>query len=107
MRTEPSRPSREHPRVVADFAVLVDVGGRELGARARNLSMAGLYLDGPLPISGPHAHVRVRLPLPGVSREVQTTCRIERRDRAGVALSFASMDWDDLLLLARYLSPRL
>lgn len=104
MRTEPTRPAREHPRVPADFPVRVDVGGRVLGARARNLSMAGLYLDGPLPVP---ARVRVRLPLPGAEREVRTTCRVERRERSGVALSFESIDWDDLILVARYLSPRL
>ncbi len=104
MRTETARPAREHPRVFADFPVRVDLGGREIGARARNLSMAGLYLDGPLPLPG---RVKVRLPLPGASREVRTTCRVERRDSAGVALSFASIDWDDLILVAQYLSPRL
>lgn len=101
----PPRPKRQHPRVPAGFMVKLQLGARQVLARARDLSMAGLFVDGPaahLP-----AEVRLRIPLPGIDREVETTCLVERRDARGVALSFAQIDWDDLLLMARYLSPRL
>lgn len=97
--------NREHPRVSADFMVRLQVGPRQIAARARNLSMTGLFIDDPLsPLSG---EVHLRIPLPGLAREVVTECRVERRELHGVALSFARIDWDDLLLMARYLAPRI
>ena len=98
------RPVREHPRIATEFPVHLDLGAHQLEARARNLSMAGLYLDGALLLP---SIVRARIPLPGVAREVRTTCQVERRDCQGIALSFAAIDWEDLLLVARFLSPRL
>ena len=98
------RPVREHPRIATGFPVHLDLGTRQLEAIARNLSMAGLYLDCALPLPD---LVRARIPLPGVAHEVRTTCQVERRERRGIALSFAAIDWEDLLLVARYLSPRL
>ena len=98
------RNAREHPRVDAGFPMSVELGGRSLEVRARNLSMAGVLVDGDLPLP---RFVRVRIPLPGAARAVQPTCEVERRDGRGIALSFAAIDWEDLLLVARYLSPRL
>ena len=100
-----STPRRQHSRVSVTFAVRLQIGAQQVAARARNLSMTGLFLEDPrcdLP-----ANVRLAIPLPGSSREVVADCRVERRDAQGVALSFASIDWDDLLLVARYLAPLL
>lgn len=97
-------PRREHPRVRADFAVLLQLGTRSVEARARDLSMTGLFLERAPQVPD---DLCLRIPLPGLDRQVRATCRVERRERRGVALSFANIDWDDLLLMARYLSPRL
>ncbi|MGC4117020.1 MAG: PilZ domain-containing protein [Myxococcales bacterium] len=105
MQPQTLRTKRQHPRVQAGFLVKMHVGAREVLARARDLSMAGMFLDGPL--SRLPSEIDVRIPLPGQDREVQTTCRVERTDSDGVALSFSKIDWGDLLLMARYLSPRL
>ena len=101
----PLRPKRQHPRVRAGFLVKMQLGPRQVMARARDLSMAGLFLDGPL--SRLPSEMELRIPLPGQDREVLTTCRVERTDSDGVALSFSRIDWSDLLLMARFLSPRL
>jgi len=101
----PLRAKRAHPRVPAGFLVKLQLGARTVLARARDLSMAGLFLDGP--VSRLPGELTMRIPLPGQDREVVTTCRVERREATGVALRFAQIDWDDLLLMARYLSPRL
>jgi hypothetical protein len=84
--------------------VQVKLGNRHLSARARDFSMTGLFLEQALPFDD---EVEVRIALPGLRREVDTTCRVERRAPDGVALSFSQVDWDDLLLMARYLAPRL
>jgi len=102
----PMRAKREHPRVPAGFVVKLEVGARQvLTARARDLSMAGLFLDGP--VSQLPNEIGVRIPLPGQNRDVVTRCQVERREAGGVALSFSQITWEDLLLMARYLSPRL
>ena len=103
--TPPPRRRREHPRVKAGFLVRLEVGAKQVLARARDLSMAGLFVDGP--ISRLPSEFDLRIPLPGQEREVRTTCRVERRAGDGVAVSFARIDWNDLLLMARFLAPRL
>ena len=100
----PPAPQREHPRVTAGFPIRVLAGGRTLEVRARDFSMTGLFVEQALPFED---ELPVRIPLPGLEREVSATCRVERREPDGVALSFAEVDWDDLLLMARYLAPRL
>lgn len=101
---EQPRPRREHPRVPANFVVHVELPGGAVKARARDLSMAGLYLDAPLRVPD---RVKVLMVLPEEVGTVMTTCEVERRDAHGVALSFAEIDWDDLMRLARFLAPRL
>ncbi len=95
---------RSHPRVCANFMVKLQVNGRTVLAKARDLSMAGLYLLGN--IEGVGQTVAVRIPFPN-DREVVAACRVKRRSPDGVALAFASVDWDDLFALARFLYPRL
>ncbi|MBI5544464.1 MAG: PilZ domain-containing protein, partial [Deltaproteobacteria bacterium] len=48
MLIPPPRPKRAHPRVPAGFMVKLEVGARQVLARARDLSMAGLFVDGPV-----------------------------------------------------------
>lgn len=105
LTSPPARLKREHPRVKAGFMVKLEVGAKQVVARARDLSMAGLFVDGP--ISRLPGEFDLRIPLPGQERDVVTTCRVERRVPEGVAVSFAKIDWNDLILVARYLSPRL
>lgn len=95
---------RYHPRVEANFMVKVVLQGRSVLVKARDLSMAGLYL---------HAHpspgvdrLTVGVPLPD-DKEIVVTCKVRRLEDDGVALEFDELDWEDLFALARYLHPRL
>lgn len=100
----PDRPERYHPRVEANILVKVLLEGRTVAAKARDLSMAGLFL---LAHPGPaQQQLTIALPLPG-ERELKIRCDIRRRDVDGVALEFGQLDWDDLFALARFLHPRL
>ncbi|HEX8703112.1 MAG TPA: PilZ domain-containing protein [Myxococcaceae bacterium] len=95
---------RFHPRVEANLTVKVLLPGRTVVARARDLSMAGLFLHAQP--ADTLQELTLAIPLPG-DRELVTTCAIRRRDTNGVALEFGTLDWDDFLALARYLHPRL
>lgn len=97
-------PHRFHPRVEAGFMVKLLVNGRSLVAKARDLSMAGLFVL-QLPESRSD-RITVAIPLPG-DREVVASCWIRRVQQDGVALEFEQLDWDDLFALARFLHPRL
>lgn len=106
MTTAPdTRPAeRFHPRVEANLMVKVILPGRAVAAKARDLSMAGLFLH-----AQPAETLReltLAIPLPG-DRELVATCAIRRREMNGVALEFGTLDWDDFLALARFLHPRL
>jgi len=95
---------RYHPRVEANLTVKVVLPGRVVAAKARDLSMAGLFLH-----AQPADTLRqltLAIPLPG-DREITAACTILRREADGVALEFGTLDWDDFLALARYLHPRL
>ena len=95
---------RYHPRVEANLMVKVLLPGRAVIAKARDLSMAGLFLH-----AQPAETLReltLALPLPG-DKEIVTTCSILRRENHGVALEFGTLDWDDFIALARFLHPRL
>ncbi|HXN40896.1 MAG TPA: PilZ domain-containing protein [Myxococcaceae bacterium] len=97
-------PQRFHPRVDANFMVKLIVDGRAILAKARDLSMAGLYLIGEF---GCVDHtLTLCIPLPR-DREIVTRCRIKRWHPDGLAVEFEQLDWDDLFALARYLHPRL
>src|SRR3954471_20896398 len=84
---------RFHPRVDANFMVKVLLEGRAVLAKARDLSMAGLFLQAKPPAS--LARVTLAIPLPG-DREVVTTAKVRRWHQDGVALEFDELDWDDL-----------
>ena len=105
MQPTPLTHRRQHPRVPADFEVRMKIGARQISAWAHDLSMTGLFVVGP--ICEIPDEVELTIPLPGLSREVVTSCRVERREERGIALSFSSIDWEDLLLVARFLAPRL
>lgn len=95
---------RVHPRVEAGFMVKLLLPENTVVARARDLSMAGLLLDGGY--TAESGRITISLPLPR-DREIVATCSIRRLDADGTALEFEQLDWDDLLALARYLHPRL
>ncbi|HYO57315.1 PilZ domain-containing protein [Archangium sp.] len=95
---------RYHPRVAATWMVKVHLDERTLLVKARDLSMAGLFLHGhPADTT---KQLGLTLPLPGIGA-ITATCTIVRREAHGVALEFDDLDWDHFLLLARYLHPRL
>ena len=97
-------PERHHPRVSANFTVKAHVKGRTVLTKARDLSMAGIWVEGRLGNEG--ELLTVSIPLPQ-DREVLTAGRITRQSEQGVALEFDDLDWDDMFALARYLHPRL
>lgn len=100
----PRAVERFHPRVDADIPVKVLLSGRTVTVRARDVSMAGLFLQAhPADTT---RQLKIAVPLPG-DREIVTTCEIRRREVDGVALEFGELDWDDFLALARFLHPRL
>ncbi len=97
-------PQRFHPRVRANFMAKLMLNGRAIIAKARDVSMAGLYLIGDAGTIG--QTLTICIPLPK-DREVVTSCRVKRCQADGVGVEFAALDWDDLFALARYLHPRL
>ena len=94
---------RYHPRVEATFMVKLLVNGRNLVAKAKDLSMAGLCLLGVPAITDT---LTISLPLPG-DREITTKATVKRRSPGMIGLEFDQLDWDDMFALARYLNPRL
>lgn len=94
---------RYHPRVEATFMVKLLVNGRNIVAKAKDLSMAGLCLLGVPAITDA---LTVTLPLPN-DREITTKARVKRRSPGLIGLEFDELDWDDMFALARYLNPRL
>lgn len=103
MQTAMEVRERFHPRVDAGLMVKVLVDGKAVVAKARDLSMAGLFLLGNA--VDPRPRVTVALPLPG--REVVVGCTVRRTQEEGTALEFDRLDWDDMIALARFLHPRL
>ncbi|HSP77314.1 MAG TPA: PilZ domain-containing protein [Myxococcaceae bacterium] len=95
---------RYHPRVEANLMVLVHLKERTVLAKAKDLSMAGLFLLAHPADSLRKLSLSVSLPEAG---EFTTDCIIVRREANGVALEFEGLDWDHFLVLARYLHPRL
>lgn len=96
---------RQHPRVTADLLVQVIGSGRSVIARAVDLSMEGLkLLDVGLDDVGDMTQVAIGLPGQSTWR---TACRVARREKGVVGLQFVALDWDQLLSIARYVSPRL
>lgn len=95
---------RFHPRVDAGFMVKLRVNGRALLCKTRDLSMAGVFVEGEL--AGLGEKVTIEIPLPG-DKEIVTSCFVRRFTEEGVALEFEHIDWDDMFALARYLHPRL
>jgi hypothetical protein len=97
-------PARYHPRVEASLMVKVVMGGRSSLAKAKDLSMAGLFLAGLRAKEGDRLAVTLSFP---EDTEISAFCRVKRRHTDGVAVVFEDLDWDHLLALARYLHPRL
>jgi hypothetical protein len=95
---------RYHPRVVTNLIVKVLINGRAVPARASELSMAGLFLQGD-PSLGRNIFT-LSIPFPD-DREVVVQCTVTRREIEGLAVEFMELDWDDLFALARFLHPRL
>ena|SRR5688572_2962707 len=96
-------PERFHPRVETNLTVKVLTHGRAHAARAKDLSMAGLYLIGDY---GGQDRITVAIPLPR-DKEIVSVCRVKRRHADGVGLEFEGLDWEDLFALARFMHPRL
>lgn len=102
--TEKLMTERFHPRVETQILIKVMANGRTYLAQAADLSMAGCrIMDAPV-IKGDR--LQIIIPLPD-QPDLITGCEIRRRDEDSIAVEFDTLDWDDLLGLARYLHPRL
>ena len=97
-------PARYHPRVDANIMVKLKLNGRQVLAKARDLSMAGLCVLGEF--IGVGERVQVAIPLPD-DREIVTGASVKRRDGEQIAVEFDQLDWEDMFALARFLHPRL
>src|SRR5687767_1234513 len=97
-------PTRFHPRVAAGLLVQIVREGRTSVVKAKDLSMAGLFLLGLKAEEG--SRVVLQLELPG-DFQVTTYAIVKRRQAHGAAVEFEDLDWDDLFALARFLHPRL
>lgn len=95
---------RGHPRVAANFMVKIFLEGKSVVAKARDLSMNGLFLQD-LPNDG-RTVLSLEVHLPGDEPFV-ADCRVRRRTEDGTAVEFVGLDWDHVFALARYLHPRL
>jgi hypothetical protein len=78
--------------------------GKAILARAIDLSMAGLALLDP---GGIEKVEQVAIPLPGESKPMVLPAKLIRRADNQIGIEFTHLEWDDVLTLARYLSPRL
>lgn len=102
--TEKVLTERFHPRVDTHIVVKVMANGRTYMAQATDISMAGCRLvDAPI-IKGDR--IQLILPLPDQA-DLITGCEIRRRDENSIAVEFDTLDWDDLLSLAKFLHPKL
>ena len=101
------RPTRQHPREPAPLIVELRLGTRAILAHAFDLSMDGLGVADPAGALPDGGETRVSLRIPGEAREVVAPARVTGRRGDRVGLTFVGLDLDDLLALARYLSPRL
>lgn len=104
--TAQNAPARQHPRVDVDLVARLQLGNRAVLARVADLSLAGLAVHDPAGELHQGFIDRVALRLPGEG-EIVLRVRLVRRQGERVALTFSELDWDDLFILARYLSPRL
>ena len=101
------RAIRQHPRVEAALVGEIRSGTRALLAHAFDLSMDGLGVSDPAGALREGAEARVGIRIPGETREVVAPAKVTGRRGDRVGLTFLGLDLDDLLTLARYLSPRL
>ena len=96
--------TRAHPRVDAALMVKLKLNGRAVSARAVNVSMAGMCLQGEFHELGDS--VLLAIPLPD-DKHVITHAIVRRREEGRIGLEFAQLDWEDMFALARFLHPRL
>lgn len=99
-----AREGRRHPRVGADFPVLVQGQGSARKVRARNLSMTGVLLEAAPGLAD--RRLLLELDLPEEVEPVRLEGEVVRTG-PGLAVRFLDLGWSEILALARYLSPRL
>ena len=96
--------ARFHPRVEANFMIKLKLIGKQVLAKARDVSMAGASILGEF--LGVSERVQVVIPLPD-DREIVTAASVRRKTGEMIAVEFDQLDWDDMFALARFLHPRL
>lgn len=105
-----SEKTRNHPRVAQATGVELRSGTLVAQCRARDLSLAGCYLETAQEVAGEI----VDLVFVGSEEDQVARCQAQilRRDREadgrrGLAVRFLSLGWGDLFGLARLLAPGL
>ncbi len=96
---------RQHPRVASPAEVLVHSGEIQLHCRARDLSMAGCFVETLRAVESDTVSLVFVVPAGGEA--VTCDARIVRRERGGLAVRFLGLDWGALFGLARLVSPGL
>lgn len=96
--------TRFHPRAHSQIKVLLQAGAHETEAQVCDISMAGLTLAhaGPLKTDA----VQVVLPI-GNERHLVLDAEVKHQTDSRVGVAFRELDWEQLLELARFVSPKL
>ncbi len=101
---------RTHPRVRGTAGVELSRGEERFACRAFNLSLAGCYVETRHSVCGPTIELLLRVP--GRREAIRCPAEVVRKDQTGngtvgLALRFLSVDWSELLGLARLVAPQL
>lgn len=102
--------TRHHPRVRGTAGVELCAQEGRFTCRARDMSLAGCYLETHHTVVGPH--VQLVFQVPGQLERVACAAQVVRQDlksdgTLGLALRFKAMDWSALLGLAKIVAPQL
>jgi hypothetical protein len=102
--------TRTHPRVNGTAGAEIGRGADRIPCRAFNISVAGCYVETRESICDPTLNLLLRVP--GRREAIRCPAEVVRRDSKsngtiGLALRFVSMDWTELLGLARLVAPQL
>jgi hypothetical protein len=102
--------TRTHPRVRGTAGAELSCGEGKFACRAFNLSVAGCYVETRHSLCDPTVDLLLRVP--SHREAISCAAAVVRKDikRDGtvcLALRFLSLDWTELLGLARLVSPQL
>jgi hypothetical protein len=102
--------TRTHPRVLGTAGAEIGRGAERFACRAFNISVAGCYVETRHSFCDPTIDLLLRVP--GRKEAISCPAEVVRKDwkndgTFGLALRFLSLDWTELLGLARLVAPQL